>query len=159
LEDLVIEFDEETEKFKVLKNGKLGIFTQDLKLFLPANYSEIKLVNPFIHDLFIVKSYNGNYGVVNRRNEFKIAFANQFIYSKSFAIEKHQGAVDAQIICVKKSDRIDYYNHFSQLIYSETIDINRGFRAISENLFEILDSENNTLYFVDAKGFKYERVN
>ncbi len=158
LEDLVIEFDEETEKFKVLKNGKIGLFTQDLKLVLPANYSEIKLVNPFIHDLFIVKSYNGNYGVVNHRNEFKIAFANQLIYSKSFAIEKHQGAVDAQIICVKKSDRIDYYNQLSQLIYSETIDINRGFRAISDSLFEIVDTDNNTLYFVDAKGFKYERV-
>lgn len=158
LDDLVIEFDEETEKIKVSKNGKLGIFTQDLQLLLPANYSEIKLVNPFMNDLFIVKNYNGNYGVINRRNEFKIAFANQFIYSKSFAIEKHKGACDAQIICVKKADRIDYYNQLSQLIYSETIDLNRGFSAISDSLFEIVDSDKNTLYFVDAKGFKYERV-
>jgi hypothetical protein len=159
LEDLKVEYDEETSQAKVSKNGMQGLLSDtDFQLILPSKYSEITPVIGGSNDLYIVKSYNGNYGVVNRKNEFEIAFENQFIFTKYHAVESKKGCVNEVILCVKKADKIEYYNALMQKLYVEANSFSNGFRVVSSNLFEITDSNQQVLYYVDSKGFKYERL-
>ena len=159
LEDLKVAYDEETTHVKVSKNGMFGLLSEsDFQLILPANYSEITPVLGGLNDLYIVRSYNGNYGVVNRKNEFKIAFENQFIFTKYCAVESKKGCVNEVILCVKKADKIEYYNALMQKLYVEANSFSNGFRVVSSNLFEISDANQQVLYYVDSKGFKYERL-
>ena len=39
----------------------------------------------------------------------------------------------------------------------ETGNTNNELNVISDNLFEVLDVENSTLFFVDSKGYVYTR--
>lgn len=159
LEDLKVEYDEETWQAKVSKNGMLGLLSDtDFQLILPPKYSEIKPVVGGLNDLYIVRSYNGNYGVVNRKNEFKIAFENQFIFSKDCAVESKKGSVNEVVLCVKKADKIEYYNALMQKLYVEMNNLSNGFKLVSSNLFEITDANQQVLHYVDSKGFKYERL-
>jgi hypothetical protein len=159
LEDLKVAYDEETTHVKVSKNGMAGLLSEsDFQLILPAKYSEITPVIGGLNDLYIVRSYNGNYGVVNRKNEFKIAFENQFVFSKYSAVESKKGCVNEVVLCVKKADKIEYYNALMQKLYVEMNDLSNGFRVVSSNLFEISDANQQVLYYVDSKGFKYERL-
>lgn len=159
LEDLKVEYDEETSQAKVSKNGMLGLLSDtDFQLILPTKYSEIMPVVGGLNDLYIVRSYNGNYGVVNRKNEFKIAFENQFIFSKYCGVESKKGSVNEVVLCVKKADKIEYYNALMQKLYVEMNNLSNGFKLVSSNLFEITDANQQVLHYVDSKGFKYERL-
>jgi hypothetical protein len=66
--------------------------------------------------------------------------------------------VNEVVLCVKKADKIEYYNALMQKLYVEMNDLSNGFRVVSSNLFEISDANQQVLYYVDSKGFKYERL-
>ena len=91
---------------------------------------------------------------------FVIPFENQFIYDKKYSIETKNGAIEKTVFCVKKATVNQYFTETQKgfnLIYKEIENTNNALNVISDNLFEIVDSENNTLFFADAKGFIYAR--
>jgi hypothetical protein len=143
-----------------LKNNQIGFIDESFRLLLAPQYKNIVPVKNAMNYQFIVQNYNGNYAIMNDKNGFVIPFENQFIYDKKHSIETKTGAIEKSVFCVKKAAMNQYYAETSKgfnLIYKETENTNNELNIITDNLFEVLDSENNTLFFVDAKGYAYTR--
>lgn len=160
LNDVQLEFDEETLKYKVSKNNQIGFIDESFRLLLAPQYKNIVPVKNTLNYHFIVQNYNGNYAIMNDKNGFVIPFGNQFIYDKKYSIETKNGAIETTVFCIKKATINQYFTETQKgfnLIYREIENTNNDLNVISENLFEILDSENNTLFYADAKGFEYAR--
>ncbi len=161
MNDIQLEFDEETLKYKVLKNNLMGFVDESFNLLLAPDYKNIVPVKNAMNDHFIVQNYNGNYAIMNNNKSFVIPFENQFIYDKKYSVETKTGAIDKTVFCVKKATTNQYYT-MSQLgvnlIFKEIGNTNNQLNVISDNLFEVQDDENNTLFFVDSKGFVYSRT-
>ena len=160
LNDVQLEFDEETSKYKVSKNNQIGFIDESFRLLLAPQYKNMVPVKNSLNFHFIVQNYNGNYAIMNDKNGFVIPFENQFIYDKKYSIETKNGAIEKTVFCVKKATVNQYFTETQKgfnLIYKETENTNNALNVISDNLFEIVDSENDTLFFVDAKGYAYTR--
>lgn len=160
LNDVQLEFDEETSKYKVLKNNQIGFIDESFHLLLAPQYKNMVPVKNAMNYYFIVQNYNGNYAIMNDKNGFVIPFENQFIYDKKYSVETKPGAIEKTVFCVKKATMNQYYTETPKgvnLIYKEIENTNNELNVISDNLFEIQDAENNTLFFVDAKGYVYVR--
>jgi len=160
LNDVQLEFDEETLKYKVWKNNQIGFIDESFRLLLAPQFKNIVPVKNAMSYHFIVQNYNGNYAIMNDKNSFVIPFENQFIYDKKYSIETKNGANEKTVFCIKKATMNQYYTETPKgfnLIYKEIENTNNELSVISDNLFEVLDSENNTLFFVDSKGYVYAR--
>ena len=160
LNDLQLEFDEETLKYKVSKNSQIGYLDESFRLLLAPEYKNIVAVKNETNFHFIVQNYSGNYAIMNDKNGFVITFGNQFIYDKKYAIETKNGAIERTVFCIKKATINQYFTDSQKgfnLIYREIENTNNELNIISDNLFEVLDAENNTLYYTDVKGFVYAR--
>lgn len=160
LNNVQLEFDEETLKYKVSKNNQIGFIDESFRLLLAPQYKNIVPVKNANSYHFIVQNYNGNYAIMNSKNGFVIPFENQFIYDKKYSVETKTGAIEKTVFCVKKTTTNHYYTEMPKgfnLIYKETENTNNELNVISENLYEILDAENEVLYYTDKNGFRYIR--
>ncbi len=157
LNDWKIEINEESLQVSSSKGGLLGKLSTEFKVILPANYNEIVSIGNTGSDLFIVKNYAGNYAVVNAKNEILLPFDNQFIYKKTFSIETKNGSVNKTIICVKKADKISYFDASMKLIFNNLNSNEFETFMVTDQLFEVKSTEGETLYYTDSKGFRYTR--
>jgi len=160
LNDLQLELDEETLKYKVSKNGQIGYLDETFRLLLAPEYKNIVAVKNEMNYHFIVQNYNGNYAIMNDKNGFIIPFENQFIYDKKYSVETKTGAIEKTVFCVKKANMNPYYSQSQKgfnLVYKEIDNTNNELNIISDNLFEVLDAENEVLYYTDKNGYRYIR--
>jgi len=89
-----------------------------------------------------------------------IPFENQFIYDKKYSVETKAGAIEKTVFCIKKATTNQYYTETPKgvnLFYKETENTNNELNIITDNLFEILDAENEVLYYTDKNGYRYIR--
>ena len=143
-----IKADSVCNKFIVKKNGKWGVVSVDGTLIIPFNYEDIEVWNPEV-DEYQVKTFDGNYALINNDNKsfytgaekikhasfknkpYAVVYSTSGIYSYSKGFLKKTHSFEDVLCCSdenyvyvwgKSNEKYGLYDHSIRLLFSTPYD-------------------------------------